>query len=190
MAPNNSFKPTPCRGVGHVLYATLAHVRRPATGRLNSGVRCRIESAMTDKKTYSIRHAVPSVTDYRRLRENSGLSTKTLEASERGLPNTLFGVEVLVDGQVIGIGRVIGDGGCFYQVVDIAVLPEYRGQGLGKAIMKEISGYIEREIPESGYVSLLADGKAFELYQQFGFTLSAPRSVGMWLKKSSSSGGT
>ena len=37
--PNNSFKPTPCRGVGHVLYATLAHVRRPATGRLNSGVR-------------------------------------------------------------------------------------------------------------------------------------------------------
>ena len=37
-APNNSFKPTPCRGVGRVLYATLAHGRRPATGRLNSGV--------------------------------------------------------------------------------------------------------------------------------------------------------
>ncbi len=36
--PNNSFKPTLCRGVGHVLYATLAHVRRPDTGRLNSGV--------------------------------------------------------------------------------------------------------------------------------------------------------
>jgi hypothetical protein len=37
--PNNSFKPTPCRGVGRVLCATLARVRRPATGRLNSGVR-------------------------------------------------------------------------------------------------------------------------------------------------------
>ena len=37
--PNNSFKPTPCRGAGRVLYATLAHVRRPATGRLNSSVR-------------------------------------------------------------------------------------------------------------------------------------------------------
>ena len=37
--PNNSFKPTPCRGGSRVLYATLAHVRRPATGRLNSGVR-------------------------------------------------------------------------------------------------------------------------------------------------------
>ena len=39
MGANNSFKPTPHRGVGHVLYATLARVRRPAAGRLNSGVR-------------------------------------------------------------------------------------------------------------------------------------------------------
>ena len=39
MLPNNSFKPTPCRCIGHVLCATLARVRRPATGRLNSGVR-------------------------------------------------------------------------------------------------------------------------------------------------------
>ena len=39
MGPNNSFKPSPCRGVGRVLYATLARTRRPATGRLNSGVR-------------------------------------------------------------------------------------------------------------------------------------------------------
>ena len=30
---------TSCRGISRVLYATLAHVRRPATGRLNSGVR-------------------------------------------------------------------------------------------------------------------------------------------------------
>ena len=37
--PNNSFKPTPHRGIGHVLYATLARVRHPAAGRLNSGVR-------------------------------------------------------------------------------------------------------------------------------------------------------
>jgi GNAT superfamily N-acetyltransferase len=95
----------------------------------------------------------------------------------------------LVNGQEIGMGRVIGDGGCFYQVVDIAVLPEYQGKGSGKAIMREISGYIKREIPKSAHVSLLADGKAFE-YQQFGFTLSAPHSVGMVLKKTSNSDST
>ena len=37
--PNNSFKPTPHRGVNSVLCATLARCRRPAVGRLNSGVR-------------------------------------------------------------------------------------------------------------------------------------------------------
>jgi GNAT superfamily N-acetyltransferase len=142
---------------------------------------------MTNEITYSICHAIPSIADYQRLREQSGLSTKTLAAAERGLPNTLFGVEVLVDGLAIGMGRVIGDGGCFYQVVDIVVLPKHQGKGVGKAIMREISGYIEREIPESAHISLLADGMAFELYQQFGFTLSAPHSVGMVIKKTSNS---
>lgn len=81
------------------------------------------------------------------------------------------------------MGRVIGDGGCFYQVVDIAVLPQHQGRGLGKAVMREIMAYIEREVPESAYVSLLADGQAYHLYQQFGFTLTAPASVGMGLNR-------
>ena len=37
--PNNSFKPTPHRGVNSVLCATLARCCRPAVGRLNSSVR-------------------------------------------------------------------------------------------------------------------------------------------------------
>jgi hypothetical protein len=50
--PNNSFKPTPCRGVGLVLCATLARVRRPATGRLNSGVRHMDEALSTLKDEF------------------------------------------------------------------------------------------------------------------------------------------
>jgi hypothetical protein len=44
MRPNNSFKPTSHRGVGHVLCATLARVRRSATGRLNSGVSAHMDT--------------------------------------------------------------------------------------------------------------------------------------------------
>jgi ribosomal protein S18 acetylase RimI-like enzyme len=40
-------------------------------------------------------------------------------------------------------------------VVDRAVLPEHRGDGLGKMIMREIAASIERDMPESGYVHLL-----------------------------------
>ncbi len=132
---------------------------------------------------YSIVHATPSVETYRHLRTAVGLGAKTVEAATRGLPNSLFAVQVLCAGEPVGMGRVIGDGGAFYQVVDIAVLPAHQGRGLGKMIMAAISDYIAREVPESGYVSLIADGEAYRLYQQFGFALTAPASLGMGLKK-------
>jgi GNAT superfamily N-acetyltransferase len=121
----------------------------------------------------------PSVQTYQMLRIGSGLSAKTDEAAARGLPNTLFAVQIFHESQPVGMGRVIGDGGCSFQVVDIAVLTEHQGKGLGKRIMGEILKYIEAHVPESGYVSLIADGQANELYAQFGFVHTAPRSVGM-----------
>lgn len=135
------------------------------------------------KSAYTIARETPSVETYRKLRVAAGLSPKTVEAAERGLPNTLFSVQVVSNSEPVGMGRVIGDGGTFFQVVDVAVLPEHQGRGLGKAIMSEIAAFIAREVPESGYVSLLADGQAYRLYQQYGFTLTAPASIGMGLKK-------
>ena len=144
---------------------------------------------MTEPTPYRVVQQIPSVETYRHLRQAAGLSEKTLEAAVRGLPHTLFGVQIHCNGEPVAMGRVVGDGGCFFQVVDIAVLPEHQGRGLGKAVMHEIAGYIEREVPESGYVSLLADGRAYQLYQQFGFALTAPASVGMGLKKAKPAGG-
>jgi hypothetical protein len=51
-----------------------------------------------------------------------------------------------------------------------------------------VIGYAEQEVPASAYSSLLADGKAYQLYQQFGFVLTALVSVGMGLQKERSSG--
>ncbi len=139
---------------------------------------------MKEVTPYELRHAIPTVADYRRLREQAGLSPKSLPAAERGLPNSLFAVQVLAaDGEVVGMGRVIGDGGCFYQVVDIAVLPAHQGHGLGKRVMAAIAAWLAAEVPESGYVSLLADGRAQDLYRQFGFLPTAPASIGMGWKQ-------
>lgn len=131
---------------------------------------------------YSISHETPSVETYRRLRVECGLSPKTEQAASLALPNTLFAVQVFSEGEPVGMGRIVGDGGCFYQVVDIAVLPDHQGRGLGKLIMAEIMKYINERVPESGYVSLLADGRAQDLYAQFGFRPTAPGSVGMYFK--------
>lgn len=129
--------------------------------------------------SYNLLLETPAVSTYQALRVGAGLSAKADDAAARGLPNTLFAVQVLHDATPVGMGRVIGDGGCFFQVVDIAVLKEHQGQGLGKRIMGEILKYIETQVPASGYVSLIADGQAQDLYAQFGFVHTAPGSVGM-----------
>jgi ribosomal protein S18 acetylase RimI-like enzyme len=131
---------------------------------------------------YTIVHEVPTVQDYLRLRKESGLSEKSMEAAERGLKNSLFAVSIYDGETLIGMGRVIGDDGCFYQIVDIAVNPHYQGQGLGKQIMQEIMGYLQNSVPNSAYVSLIADAPADKLYEKFGFLYTYPKSHGMYKK--------
>jgi GNAT superfamily N-acetyltransferase len=130
---------------------------------------------------YTLCLAAPTVADYIRLRAACGLSPMSISAATRGLPNSLFAVQVVHAGEVIGMGRVIGDGGCFYQVVDICVLPTHQGRGLGKRIMAAISDWLRDALSDTGYVSLIADGEARKLYAQYGFVETAPASVGMAL---------
>ena len=131
---------------------------------------------MTD---YTLVERLPAVAEYRDLRRLSGLSEKTMEAAERGLPATLYSVVIEHEGAAIGMGRVIGDGGTAYQVVDIAVLPAHQGKGLGKQIVAALVGWLHANAPRSAYVSLIADGPAKDLYAQYGFEPVMPESIGM-----------
>lgn len=129
--------------------------------------------------TYSVVAETPSVEDYLRLRAVCGLSPFSREAVEIGLPRSVFAVQVVHEGSTIGMGRVIGDGGCFFQVTDIAVDPAHQGRGLGKAIMAALMQHVNEKLPASAYVSLIADVPANRLYEQFGFVETAPKSLGM-----------
>ncbi len=132
-----------------------------------------------DQSAYSIVVRTPSTEEYLHLRAVAGLSPFSQEAADKGLQGTVYAVSVLHEGGAVGMGRLIGDGGCFFQVVDIAVHPEHQGRGLGKAIMKAIMGHVKSELPTSAYVSLIADVPANKLYEKFGFKETAPRSLGM-----------
>lgn len=134
--------------------------------------------------SYTVLHAIPSIETYQQLRVGAGLSAKSAAAAARGLPNTLFAVQILRGDEPVGMGRVTGDGGTAFQVVDIAVLTAHQGQGLGKRIMGEIAAWLREHVPETGYVSLLADVPADALYAQFGFVPTAPRTVGMAWRRS------
>ncbi|MBX3584575.1 MAG: GNAT family N-acetyltransferase [Rhizobiaceae bacterium] len=131
---------------------------------------------------YSLLVGIPTIQTYRALRSVAGLSEKSLDAAERGLPHTIHAVTVTCDGETVGMGRVIGDGGCFYQITDIAVHPDHQGIGLGKKIMQALVEHLRATAPETAYVSLIADGPAKHLYEKFGFKATAPASIGMALQ--------
>ena len=121
----------------------------------------------------------PDTDTYLQLRREGGMSGYARDAAEIGLRNSLYSVMLLDGDTPVGMGRVIGDGGCFVQVTDIVVLPDNQGRGLGKRIVAAIMTFIETELPPTAYVSLIADVPANRLYEQFGFRETAPRSVGM-----------
>ncbi|MCZ2499530.1 GNAT family N-acetyltransferase, partial [Xylophilus sp. Kf1] len=123
-----------------------------------------------------IHFEAPSPEDYCNLRANAGMSSKSIEAAIKGLPHACFNVTLYENDMLIGMGRVIGDGGTVFQIVDIAVKDIYQGLGHGMAIMHEIMKYIESVAEEGTYVSLIADYPADQLYEKFGFKSTEPYS--------------
>lgn len=122
---------------------------------------------------------LPTGEEYNNLRVVAGLSPKDVKASEIGLKNSIYMVSLRDGDKLIGMGRIIGDGGCMYHIVDIAVEPSYQGKGLGKLIMSKLDEYLNENAPRTSYVSLIADIPADKLYEQFGYVDTKPRSIGM-----------
>jgi len=129
---------------------------------------------------FTVVHEPPTPAEFNDLRLEGGISGKSLEAALIGLKNSLFAVCIYDKNTLIGMGRVIGDGGAFFQVVDIVVKPDYQGRGLGKRVMVEIMDYLDNNTYSGSYVSLIADDPANLLYEQFGFKYTYPNSHGMF----------
>ena len=130
---------------------------------------------------YRLVERVPSVEDYKRVRVAAGLSDKDAGAAEVGLANTVFGVCVESEGRVVGIGRIVDDGALFFEIVDIAVLPEHQGQGLGARVMDALMSHLRENAAPYAFVSLISDPGVSDFYERYGFQVQAPESPGMSL---------
>ena len=123
---------------------------------------------------------LPSPQEFCDLRVAAGLSAKSLKAASIALPNSLYGVCIRENNTLIAMGRVVGDGACNFEVVDVAVNPSYQGQGLGRIVMEHIDAYLASVALEGSYVSMIADEPIF--YEKLGYRLVAPKSQGMTKK--------
>jgi ribosomal protein S18 acetylase RimI-like enzyme len=143
---------------------------------------------------YTILQGVPTPQVYHDLRKIVGLTPPFPEDMAKAVPtalkNTFAGFLAYerksmldettpsADQDVVGMGRLVGDGGMFLMITDIAVHPDHRRKGIAKGIMKALVAHIDEHTP-GAYVVLVADPMGQQLYPQFGFE-TLGHSVGMF----------
>jgi len=90
---------------------------------------------------------------------------RTREVVERSIRNAIcFGV--YTGGRQIAFGRIITDRAVFAYLADIFVVPEYRGRGISKALVRAMLNHPD---VQGLRVILLRTRDAHGLYAQFGF---------------------
>lgn len=112
-----------------------------------------------------------SVADYTMLRASAGWPEIPAKQAEVGLSNSFFLVTAKDGKNTVGMTRLISDGGYFAVVVDVVVLPEYQGQGIGREMMLRAICHIKdnMEPTHKNYTILTSAPGKEGFYEKMGF---------------------
>ncbi|WP_027623005.1 GNAT family N-acetyltransferase [Clostridium lundense] len=86
------------------------------------------------------------------------------EVHKKAFENSYTVVFVFDDEKLIGFGRAISDGIYQAAIYDVAVLPEYQGENMGKTIVNSIL----KSIPKCNFILYASPGKE-AFYENLGF---------------------
>ena len=120
--------------------------------------------------SYQVTESLPSPADYNRLRAAVGWGTYDEAVIATFLPHSLYCACAVTDGQVIGMARVIGDGGLVFYIQDVVVAPEQQGEGVGAALMERVMAYLTAHAHPGTIVGLMAAAGKEGFYERYGFT--------------------
>lgn len=119
---------------------------------------------------WRIERRVATPAEHRRLAEavgwGDGFDWSSLPAS---LDASLFGVVALAGDEIVGMGRLVGDGVKYFYVQDVAVDPAWQGRGVGQAIVEALLAWVGEAAPATAFVGLFATETAMPLYRRNGF---------------------
>ncbi len=131
---------------------------------------------------FTIEEGTPDAETFLSLRAGAGMSPRSVQGATKGLGQELFSVLLRLEEseEIVGMGRVVGDGGTIFVICDMLVIEEFQRKGGGTIIMDAIMDYLLHEAPPNSYINLMADVDGF--YERWGFEPSLPRSRGMVLR--------
>lgn len=104
------------------------------------------------------------------LSESYWAATRTLEEQRTGMANSInYGA--YVGAEMVGFARVVTDRSTFAWICDVIVDPQWRGKGIGTALMDTVF-----QDPEISAIKrfLLGTRDAHALYQKYGFEATEP----------------
>lgn len=131
---------------------------------------------------------LPTVGEYQELRRLVGWEKLDFEVSQKGLENALYTVCLVRDEEVIGCGRIIGDGAIYFYIQDIIVSPKFQGMGFGARIMEKIMNYISENAGNNSFIGLMSAKGFANFYKKYGFEVrpdGRPGMFKMWKKDES-----
>ena len=113
-----------------------------------------------------------NVERYNVLRKSANWREVCPEFVETGFRNSINFVAEEND-EIIGLTRIITDGGYFNYLSDVIVLPEYQGRGIGRLLVEEAMKYLNNRLNSGNcmYVALTAATGKENFYQKFGFVI-------------------
>ncbi|MDF2486225.1 MAG: family N-acetyltransferase [Herbinix sp.] len=129
------------------------------------------------------------VIDYNHLRTSVGWSPVPEKQAQAGINGCGFLIAAKDGDKTVGMSRVLTDGGCVALILDVVVLPEYQGQGIGRTLMQEVMNYINTRLGEDevSHICLMAAKGKEGFYQKFGFELRPNDKSGagmtQWIKR-------
>lgn len=123
---------------------------------------------------------IDNAKEFNELYDAVGWGSYEEEISKKALSNNIYSVSIYDNNNIIGYGRIIGDGIVFLYIHDIMVKPEYQGKGIGKTIMNKLLDKIhelQKVNPDLRTYLGASKGKE-EFYKKCGFITREEANLG------------
>ncbi len=125
--------------------------------------------------------------EYKELIDLLGWKKSSDRLIELSLKNSMT-EKYVIDNEIIGMARLVTDGGYAGLIMDVIVKPDYQSQGIGTKMINRLLERVKENLEEGEEVmlQLLAAPGKVDFYKKFGFKVkltTAEAGMYMWMKK-------